>query len=47
VAVLYANVSLCGSDTRTLNANDHFSIISWVIFNDSYVVSFHVLSLLS
>ena len=42
VAVLYADVFLCGRDTRTLNANDHFSIITWVIFTDSNVISFHM-----
>lgn len=30
-------------DTRTLNANDHFIMISWVIFIDSNVISFNML----
>ena len=41
VAVLYADV--IGWDTRTLNANDHFSIISWAISIGSNVISFDIL----
>ena len=38
--VLYADVFLCGWDTHTLNANDHFSIIRWVIFTDNMLFPF-------
>ena len=41
VAVLYADVF--GWDTCTLNANDHFSIISWVISIGSNAISFDML----